>query len=118
MSSTAVGITAALDGPLPVAPSQSLLNTPGVVQEAGRGLDGERVEIDRVLGGANVWMYPTGCSELWEPCSDGTFRVKDDSSTQLAPRFDSFVVYSPSPVRCSGWTTRPSRIWADGPRRC
>jgi hypothetical protein len=56
MSSTAVGITAALDGPLPVAPPQSLLNTPGVVQEAGRGLDGERIEINRVLAGANVWM--------------------------------------------------------------
>jgi hypothetical protein len=99
MSSTAVGITAALDGPLPVPPPQSLLNTPGVVQEAGRGLDGERIEIERVLGGANVWLYPTGCSELWEPCSEGTFRVKDDASVQLAPRFDSFVVYKS--VTCS-----------------
>jgi hypothetical protein len=94
-----VGIATALDGPLPVAPSQSLLNTPGVVAEAGRGLDGERIEIDRALGGVNVWMYPTGCSELWEPCSDGTFRVKDDASTQLAPRFDSFVVYKS--ITCS-----------------
>lgn len=99
MSTTAVGITAALDGPLPVAPPQSLLNTPGIVREAGRGLDGERIEIDRVLGGANVWMYPTGCSELWEPCSTGTFRVKDDASTQLSPRFDSFVVYKS--ITCS-----------------
>jgi len=99
MSSTAVGITSALDGPLPSSPPQSLLNTPGVVQDAGRGLDGERIDIDRVLGGANVWMYPTGCSALWEPCSDGTFRVKDDASTQLAPRFDSFVVYKS--ITCS-----------------
>ena len=99
MSSTAVGITAALDGPLPVAPSQSLLMTPGVVQEAGRGLDGERIEIDRVLGGASVWMYPMGCSELWEPCLDGTFRVKDEVSVQLTPRFDSFVVYKS--ITCS-----------------
>jgi len=99
MSTTAVGITAALDGPLPVAPPQSLLNTPGIVRDQGRGLDGEGIEIDRVLGGANVWMYPTGCSELWEPCSDGTFRVKDDSSVQLTPRFDSFVVYKS--VTCS-----------------
>ncbi len=99
MSSTAVGITSALDGPLPVAPPQSLLNTPGVVQDAGRGLDGENISIDRVLGGANVWMYPTGCSALWEPCSDGTFRVKDDASTMLAPRFDSFVVYKS--ITCS-----------------
>ena len=99
MSTTAVGITAALDGPLPVAPSQSLLMTPGVVQEAGRGLDGERIEIDRVLGGANVWMYPAGCSQLWEPCLDGTFRIKDDASSQLTPRFDSFVVYKS--ITCS-----------------
>ncbi|HZL95405.1 MAG TPA: hypothetical protein VFB99_17245 [Vicinamibacterales bacterium] len=53
----------------------------------------------RVLNGVNVWMYPTGCSELWEPCSDGTFRTKDDSSVQLAPRFDSFVVYKS--ITCS-----------------
>jgi hypothetical protein len=53
----------------------------------------------RVLNGANVWMYPTGCSDLWEPCSDGTFRVKNDESTMLAPRFDSFVVYKS--VTCS-----------------
>lgn len=99
MSSTAVGITSALDGPLPVAPAHSLLNTPGVVQEAGRGLDGESIDIDRVLGGANVWMYPTGCSELWEPCSDGTYRVKDDASTQITARFDSFVVYKS--ITCS-----------------
>ena len=94
-----VGVATALDGPLPVAPPQSLLNTPGIVQEAGRGLDGERIEIDRVLGGANVWMYPTGCSELWEPCLDGTFRIKDDASVQLVPRFDAFVVYKS--VTCS-----------------
>jgi hypothetical protein len=99
MSSTAVGITAALDGPLPVAPPQSLLNTPGVVQEAGRGLDGERIEINRVLAGANVWMYPAGCAQLWEPCLDGTFRVKSDESTQITQRFDSFVVYTP--ITCS-----------------
>ena len=92
MSSHSSWVTAALDGPLPVAPPQSLLNTPGVVQESV-GLDGGTVEIDRVLGGANVWFYPTGCSELWEPCSDGTFRVKGDESTLLTGRFDSFVVY-------------------------
>ena len=92
MSSTAVGITTALDGPLPVAPPQSLLNTPGVVVNAD--------DFDsRVFAGANVWMYPMGCSELWEPCLDGTFRVKDDASTMITQRFDSFVVYKP--ITCS-----------------
>lgn len=99
MSTTAVGNVAALDGPLPVAPSQSLLNTPGVVQNAGRGLDGADISVDRVLGGANVWMYPMGCSSLWEPCSDGTFRVKDDASAAITGRFDAFVVYKS--ITCS-----------------
>ncbi len=90
MSSTAVGITTALDGPLPVAPPQSLLNTPGIVVAE---------DATRVLAGANVWMYPTGCSELWEPCSDGTYRVKNDDSTQLTERFDAFVVYKS--ITCS-----------------
>jgi len=90
MSVTAVGPAVALDGPLPVAPPQSLLNTPGIVVAE---------DATRVLNGANVWMYPTGCSELWEPCSDGTFRVKSDESTMLVPRFDAFVVYKS--VTCS-----------------
>ena len=87
---TAVGPAVALDGPLPVAPSQSLLNTPGIVVAE---------DATRVLNGANVWMYPSGCSELWEPCSDGTFRTKSDESTTLTERFDSFVVYKT--VTCS-----------------
>jgi hypothetical protein len=57
----------------------------------------------RILNGVNVWMYPTGCSDLWEPCSsssgEGTFRFKNADSTQLTPRFDSFVVYKA--VTCS-----------------
>jgi hypothetical protein len=53
----------------------------------------------RVLNGVNVWAYPTGCSYLWEPCSDGTYRVKEGVSGQPTARFDSFVVYKP--VTCS-----------------
>lgn len=90
MSVTAIGPAVALDGPLPVAPPQSLLNTPDIVVAE---------DATRVLNGANVWMYPTGCSELWEPCSDGTFRTKSEESTQLTPRFDSFVVYKS--ITCS-----------------
>lgn len=92
MSVTAVGPAVALDGPLPVAPSQSLLNTPGVVVNP-------ESFTDRVFNGANVWMYPMGCAELWEPCLDGTFRVKEEASAQITQRFDSFVVYKP--VTCS-----------------
>jgi hypothetical protein len=53
----------------------------------------------RVLNGVNVWGYPEGCSELWEPCAEGTFRTKVDTSTQSTPRFDAFVVYKP--ITCS-----------------
>lgn len=87
---TAVGPALDLDGPLPVAPPHSLLTVEGVVVER---------DATRVLNGVNVWGYPTGCSSLWEPCSDGTFRTKTDESEMSLSRFDSFVVYKP--VTCS-----------------
>lgn len=87
---TAVGPAFSLDGPPPVAPPHSLLMQEGVVVER---------DATRVLNGVNVWAYPTGCSSLWEPCSDGTFRVKSDESEQPTTRFDAFVVYKP--VTCS-----------------
>lgn len=90
MSVTAVGPALALDGPLPVAPPHSLLNTEGVVVER---------DATRVLNGVVVWGYPEGCSSLWEPCSDGTFATKESDSEQSTPRFDAFVAYKP--VTCS-----------------
>lgn len=90
MSITAVGPATSLDGPLPVAPPHSLLQQEGVVVER---------DATRVLNGVNVWAYPTGCSYLWEPCSDGTYRIKEGVSGQPTARFDSFVVYKP--VTCS-----------------
>lgn len=90
MSIMAVGPAFSLDGPLPEAPPHSLLNTGGVVAER---------DATRVLNGVNVWGYPEGCSSLWEPCSDGTYRTKGSDSDQTVARFDSFVVYKP--VTCS-----------------
>lgn len=97
---TAVGPALDLDGPLPVAPEHGLLETR--VRTPADGLRSVIVERDatRVLNGVNVWGYPTGCSELWEPCSDGTFRVKTEESEQPTPRFDSYAVYKP--IQCSG----------------
>ncbi len=86
----AVGPAFSLDGPPPVAPPHSLLMQEGVVVER---------DATRVLNGVNVWAYPTGCPSLWEPCLDGTFRIKDDDSSQPTTRFDSFVVYKA--VTCS-----------------
>lgn len=90
MSVMAVGPALDLDGPLPVRPRHSLLETPGVVVSE---------DASRVLNGVVLYGYPTGCPSLWEPCSDGTYRTKSDDSEQLLPRFDSFVVYKP--ITCS-----------------
>ncbi len=87
---TAIGPAVSLDGPLPVAPRHSLLNTPGVVKER---------DATRVLNGVNVYSYPTGCPSIWEPCSDGTFRTKSADSDWPLPRFDSVVIYQG--VECS-----------------
>jgi hypothetical protein len=92
MSVMAVGPALDIDGPLPEAPEHSLLLTPGVL----RGRDATRV-----LNGVNVDGYPTGCPSLWEPCSDGTFRIKEEETGTIpGDRFDPFVVYQP--VMCSG----------------
>ena len=87
---TAVGPALDLDGLLPVAPKHGLLTIPGIIRTEAA---------ERELNGVNVWGYPTGCPELWEPCSDGTFRIKSEESEQPTPRFDSYVVYKP--VMCS-----------------
>jgi hypothetical protein len=108
---TGIGPALDIDGPLPVAPEHSLLETQ--LRTPDGGLRSVVVERDarRVLNGANVWGYPTGCSLLWEPCTEGTFRVKDDGSTgeedppaMPISHWDPFVVYKP--VICSAITLR------------
>ena len=92
MSVMAVGPALDIDGPLPEAPEHSLLLTPGVL----RGRDNTRV-----LNGVNVDGYPAGCPSLWEPCSDGTMRIKEEETGTIpGDRFDPFVAYQP--VICSG----------------
>lgn len=89
MSTTAVGITLDLDGPLPVARPYGLL--PATLKEsAGRWMNGVRVA-----------GYPDGVPVRWEPCSTGTFRIKDESVGDTFPgdRFDPIAVYFP--VSCS-----------------
>jgi hypothetical protein len=93
---TAVGPALDLDGPLPVAPPHSLVNTPGVVVDRDGG---------RWLNGVNLYPYPIDTPSLWEPCAsdagEGTFRTKAEPDEQPGnPRFDSFVVYIP--IMCSG----------------
>lgn len=103
---TAVGPALDLDGPLPRAPEYSLLNMPGV-----------RVQVDdpqRVFNGVNVWGYPVETPELWEPCLDGTYRVKESESTWDTPRFDGLVAYFP--ITCSTITAAPE-IFAERAER-
>src|SRR5262245_22260413 len=104
MSVTAVGPALDLDGPLPVAPEYSLLKAPGVVQPAN----------SRVFNGVNVWGYPVETPSLWEPCSTGTFRTKNDDSTWDQPRFDAIVAYLP--IACSTITADPE-IFAERAER-
>lgn len=91
MSVTAVGPARDLEGPLPVARRFSLLSTPGVVVE----------DDNRWMNGVNVIGYPAGLPSAWEPCSTGTFRVKDSSAVegeeeaQPSSRFDPIAVYFP-----------------------
>ena len=89
---TAVGPAFDLDGPLPVAPPHSLLETELLDEDGNRvGVVVER-DATRVLNGVNVYSYPTGCPGLWEPCSDGTFRTKSADADWPLPRFDSIGI--------------------------
>jgi hypothetical protein len=85
----AAGIRLDLNGPRPVAPPHSLLKTPGVVKDGP----------DRWLNGVNIIGYPEETPLLWEPCSEGTFREKDEGGDRPQATFDAFVAYLP--VTCS-----------------
>ena len=98
MSSTAVGVTGVLDGPLPVPRRFSLLRTPGVVVD-----EASEDENPRWLSGVNVHGYPAGLPHAWEPCSTGTMREKEtlaygldeEDDPQPGARFDPIAVYFP-----------------------
>lgn len=89
MSITAVGPALAIDGPLPAAPPFSLISIPGVLVGDG----------DRWMNGVNVDGYPSDVPSLWEPCSTGTYRTKDEGGDLPQPRFDPIVAYEP--ITCS-----------------
>lgn len=86
---TTMGPPISLDGPLPVAPSRSLLNTVQIVPTGS-----ERFGV----GGA-VWPYPPGLPSSYDPCSTGTFRLKADAEGWDLPLFNAFTVYLP--ITCS-----------------
>lgn len=88
------GITAGppwpADGPLPVAPAHNLLTLPGAIQ-----LDPD----PHVFVGIEEWPYPRDLPDLFETCSTGTFRVKQDSEGWNLPIFPGFTAYLP--IECT-----------------
>jgi hypothetical protein len=78
------------DGHAPVAPPHSLLKTPGVLKPPGDA---------HWLSGAAVYPYPEDLPGLFDPCSTGTVRTKEEGTGVESPYFASFVVYLP--ITCS-----------------
>lgn len=115
MSMVTFGPPVAIDGPLPVAPTRSLLTVPGVLQtDRTLNSDGDLVEKvtldaagdpirkDRWMNGVAVYGYPDSLPDVWEPCETGTFAVKTDESSFQTPDFGSFVAYVP--ITCSSFS--------------
>ena len=90
MAITGVGPLLAIDGPVPVAPPHSLVNTPGIVVDR---------DVGRWMNGVNLFGYPEDVPSLWAPCSEGTFEVKGEGGDMPVARFDPFAVYTP--ITCS-----------------
>lgn len=88
MSSLTFGPPITLFGPLPEAPVASLMNVPGVLRQPGEQRDDERFTV-----GVAILPYPPGTPSAHDPCSSGTFRVKDDAEEMPSPRFAAFTAY-------------------------
>ena len=101
MSTTGVGPLLAIDGPAPLAPPHSLVNTPGIVLDR---------DIGRWMNGVNIFGYPDDTPSLWAPCSDGTFQIKAEGGDMLIARFDPFAVYTP--ITCSAMGIGSAREFA------
>ncbi len=98
---TAPGVRLDITGPRPVAPPHSLLNTEGVVVETDEG---------RWLNGVVLDDYPADLPHTWDPCSDGTVRVKVSGAGKDQSTFDPFVIYVP--VICSYFSSNGLREMA------
>ncbi len=82
MTATTLGPPVFVDGPLPVAPPFSLVQTATIVPS----------DLRFGVGGA-VWPYPPGLPGSWDPCSTGTFRAKDAGEEWELPIFQAFTAY-------------------------
>src|SRR6185295_8464168 len=99
------------DGPRPVPPPYSLLETIKVF--------GPQALLDEPAdphwqNGVAVWPYPPGVPAVWDGCGDpGTF-IKETGEDIPTPQFSSYTVYFPvvcsmrgiDPSDLSGWQDR------------
>lgn len=83
MTQVTFGPPVRVDGPLPQAPPYSLTATALPVDE----LD------EHFLSGAQVYGYPPGDGNAWDPCSSGTNRAKDEGGAPPLPLFGAFTAY-------------------------
>jgi hypothetical protein len=91
MSTITLGPPMVLDGPVPVAPPRSLLNTAQFVETTDT----------HYLAGGQVYSYPTDLPTVHDPCADGTFRLKPDGSAWDNPTFGPYTVVMP--ITCSAY---------------
>lgn len=74
-----------VDGPEPIVPQHRLVDLPGVLMDAGEDRHWQL--------GVKVWPYPIDGPTGWDPCSEGTFRLKEEAATQPDnPEFSSMTI--------------------------
>lgn len=79
----AAGVPFLVNGPRPLPPRYRLIDTATVIPEATSHWE----------NGVQVWSYPTGVPDVFDPCSTGTDRIKADGEASPQPAFGSFVVW-------------------------
>lgn len=103
---TAVGPATTLDGPIPVPPPHSLVETLRLLPEEVWGellVEVEAGARPRWLNGAGVLGYPSDLPLAWYPCDSGTYRTKSDASSFPVRAFDPFGIYLPIACSAMGW---------------
>lgn len=94
MSTVSAGPLYTINGPLPEAPPNCLLATPGVLLEESPAPE------SRFPAGTALMGYPAGLPDLWAECAEGSDDIKSEGDDGVpTPTFYSFAVYQA--VKCS-----------------
>lgn len=111
MSQITGGIPFVVDGPRPVPPPYSLLETIPVF--GPQALVDEPVD-PHWQNGVQVWSYPPDLPQVWDGCgTHGTF-IKADGESIPTPQFSAYSIYLPitcstrglDPGDITGWQNR------------